>query len=168
MRNLLIIFGTMIIWVLMLTGSGKSLEVKPTNTDNQAPRYHEVIPEFQDINPKKMFTSRIEFLKSIYRWEVEEVPRNVTVYMDMERDGYIDFVWAFPIQTTGFMESCNPSEFPKERMDTLIFNTCETTNMNHLKQYYLTNTSGWVCNTCPLLHMGRGNAYSVQNHHIRG
>ena len=168
MRNSLIIFGTMIIWGLILIGSGKSLEARLMNIDNQAPRYHAEIPKFQEINPQEMFTSRIEFLKAIFRWEVEEIPRNVTVYMDMERDGYIDFVWAFPIQTTGLMESCDPSEFPKEREDALIFNTCETTNMKHFKQYYITNTSGWVCNTCPLLHMGKGNAYSVQNHRIRG
>ena len=162
MRNLLIIFGTTIIWGLILTGSGKLLEAQPMNIDGQAPKYHAEVPRFQEIDPQKMFTSRVEFLKAIFRWEVEEVPRNVTVYMDMARDGYIDFVWAFPIQTTGFMESCNPLGFPKERKDTLIFNTCETTNMKHIKQYYLTNTSGWVCNTCPLLHMGQGNAYSVQ------
>ena len=37
MRNLLIIFGATIIWGLILTGSGKSLEVKLTNTDNPVP-----------------------------------------------------------------------------------------------------------------------------------
>jgi hypothetical protein len=42
-----------------------------------------------------------------YKWEVEQVPNNVTVYWDYDANGYADTVFACPIMGYGKLSTCD-------------------------------------------------------------
>lgn len=58
----------------------------------------------------------------IFRWEINEVPRNVTVYYDVNDDGFADIVFAHPIVAENHSPACH---LPRpEQAHHWLFTTC--------------------------------------------
>ena len=77
-----------------------------------------------------------------YKWEVEQVPNNVTVYWDYDLDGYADTVFACPITGSGRLSTCN-IKMETGRQD-YLFTNCPSNE----PLYYLTSRQCWECLSC--------------------
>ena len=77
-----------------------------------------------------------------YKWEVEQVPNNVTVYWDYDFDGRPDTVFACPITGSGKLSTCNIKMETSER--DYLFTNCPSSE----PLYYLTSRQCWECLTC--------------------
>ena len=60
--------------------------------------------------------------KFIFRWEINEVPRNVTVYYDVNDDGFADIVFAHPIVAENYAPSCDKRRPEQDKH--WLFTTC--------------------------------------------
>lgn len=60
--------------------------------------------------------------KFIFRWEINEVPRNVTVYYDVNDDGFADIVFAHPIVAENHAPSCDKRRPEQDKH--WLFTTC--------------------------------------------
>ena len=77
-----------------------------------------------------------------YKWEVEQVPNNVTVYWDYDVDGYADTVFACPVMGYGKLSTCDVRMEAGE--NNYLFTNCPSPN----PIYYLTSKECWECLTC--------------------
>jgi|TARA_B110000263_G_C15246265_1_gene481874 hypothetical protein len=83
--------------------------------------------------------------KGIYFFEVEQVPRSVTVYWDYNGDKHPDKAFVCPMIDHVSLYDCNnPINFDETGDNTYIFNTCPA----DLPTAYLTTRECWECKTC--------------------
>jgi hypothetical protein len=83
--------------------------------------------------------------KGIYFFEVEQVPRSVTVYWDYNGDKHPDKAFVCPMIDHVSLYDCNnPINFDETGDNTYIFNTCPA----DLPTAYLTTRECWECQTC--------------------
>ena len=77
-----------------------------------------------------------------YKWEVEQVPNNVTVYWDYNLDGRADTVFACPVTGSGRLSTCDIKMETGER--DYLFTNCPSNE----PLYYLTSRQCWECLSC--------------------
>ena len=63
-------------------------------------------------------------LEFVLDWKVNEVPRNITIYYDVNEDGFPDVVFAHPIVAENQAPACNTHRPEEDRH--LMFTTCKT------------------------------------------
>lgn len=90
--------------------------------------------------------------KFISRWEINEVPRNVTVYYDVNSDGFNDIVFAHPIVAENHAPAC---DHPRpEQKHHWMFTTCPTSPaadyfvVHEYTMFRILNQH--TCSGCPL------------------
>ena len=77
-----------------------------------------------------------------FKFKVEQIPNNVTLYWDYNFDGHADTVFACPLAGYGKVSSCN---VPLHAGDNnYIFTTCPSPD----PIYYLTTRECWECLSC--------------------
>jgi hypothetical protein len=89
--------------------------------------------------------------KFITKWEINEVPRNVTVYYDVNDDGFNDMVFAHPIVAENHAPAC---DHPRpEQAHHWMFTTCP---MTHAADYFVVREytmfriiNQYTCSGCP-------------------
>ena len=77
-----------------------------------------------------------------YKWEVDQVPNNITVYWDYNLDGRADTVFACPITGSGRLSTCDIKMETGER--DYLFTYCPSPE----PLYYLTSRQCWECLSC--------------------
>jgi len=83
--------------------------------------------------------------KGIYFFQVEQVPRSVTVYWDYNGDKHPDKAFVCPMIDHVSLYNCNNTiNFDETGDNTYIFNTCPA----DLPTAYLTTRECWECQTC--------------------
>ena len=90
--------------------------------------------------------------KFISDWKINEVPRNVTVYYDVNGDGYNDLVFAHPIVAENQAPSCDKPR--QEQATHWLFTTCPN---NKPPDYFVVHKYSMfrilnqhTCTGCPL------------------
>ena len=77
-----------------------------------------------------------------FRFYLEQIPNNVTLYWDYDFNGHPDTVFACPLAGQGKISSC---DMPLKAGDNnYIFTTCPS----HYPMYYLTTRECWECLSC--------------------
>lgn len=91
--------------------------------------------------------------KFISRWEINEVPRNVTVYYDVNGDGFHDIVFAHPIVAENHAPACAKIPRPEQKHH-WMFTTCP---QNRAADYFVVREytmfrilNQRTCSGCPL------------------
>ena len=88
----------------------------------------------------------------ISRWEINEVPRNVTVYYDVNKDGFHDIVFAHPIVAENHAPSCDHPR-PEQKYH-WMFTTCPQARaadyfvVHEYTMFRILNQK--TCSGCPL------------------
>ena len=91
-------------------------------------------------------------LTLITKWEINEVPRNVTVYYDVNKDGFDDIVFAHPIVAEYHAPVCDKPR--PEQAHHLLFTTCPNSKpadyfvIHEYTMFRIINQH--TCRDCPL------------------
>lgn len=88
----------------------------------------------------------------IARWEINEVPRNVTVYYDVNGDGFVDIVFAHPIVAENHAPVCATRRPEQDKH--WMFTTCPDSKpadyfvVHEYTMFRIINQH--TCSGCPL------------------
>ena len=93
-------------------------------------------------------------LEFVLDWKVNEVPRNITIYYDVNQDGFPDVVFAHPIVAENQAPACGTHRDEESRH--LMFTTCKIGAGPHT-DYFVTHEHSMLrildqhtCSNCPL------------------
>ena len=95
-----------------------------------------------------------------FKFYVEQIPNNVTVYWDYDFNGRPDTVFACPLTGYGKVSSCHVPLVAGD--NNYIFTTCPSSN----PVYYLTTRECWECVSCRAWFRKKGIDHTVPTHKL--
>jgi len=96
-----------------------------------------------------------------FKFYVEQIPNNVTLYWDYDFNGEADTVFACPLVGYGRVSSCDVPLVAGD--NNYIFTTCPSSNN---PVYYLTTRQCWECLSCKAWFKRKDINYPVPTHKL--